>query len=173
MRLDDFLDKFNWIARLMGVLPFVASFLPYRKSHKGRKVGPYVVDGGMWEIHIDSTCGSDWTGAYTERFLNARHIHVYHPLRVTTDEFIMSVKRRQAAWAEYQLARAGAPFGKGHRWYDKRNAQWSANQEAVPMWGKTPDVPPPGGQDQKRQTEQPRPRRDRKPSRLRDWISDL
>lgn len=132
--MDDFLDRFNLISRLLGIAPFLATFVPIRRSRKGRKVGPYVVDPSMWEIRIAR--GNHWTGAYTEHFLNQRWIAVSDPKRVTDCCFIMCVHRRQAKWAEYQLCRAGAPFHESYTWFDARNAAWAARYNTpVPMWG--------------------------------------
>lgn len=131
MGLDDFLDKFNLISRVQGQVWGLTSYLPHRASHKGRKVGPWRVDGGTREIRVDR-----WhtTGGQAERILKRVNIPIAGR-RITDREAIFLVRERQAAWAEYNLLRAGAALGPGHVMIDPDNVRRAGQYtEAVPAW---------------------------------------
>jgi len=123
MELDDFLDKFNLLWRGQGFLWSLLSWLPFRHSHKGRKVGSWSIAGGVREI-----------GGEAERLLAKAMIPIAGR-RITSKEAIFLVKARQAGWAEYLLLRAGAAIGPGHRWIDPENVRRASRQQApVPLW---------------------------------------
>lgn len=133
MGLDDFLDKFNLLSRVQGAVWSLGSYLPHRASHKGRKVGPWRVDGGTREIHVDR-----WhtTGGQAERILKRVAIPIAGR-RITDREAIFLVRERQAAWAEYNLLRAGAALGPGHVMIDPDNVRRAGQyNEAVPAWAR-------------------------------------
>lgn len=131
MGTDDILDKFNLIGRVQGLLWSLTSYLPHRKSHKGRKVGKWRVDGGVREIHIDRMQN---TGGEAERVLERAHIPIAGR-RITDKEAIFLVRARQAKWAELVLLRAGVALGPGHRMIDPANVKYAAGKGAVPLWG--------------------------------------
>jgi len=133
MGLDDFLDKFNLLSRVQGAVWSLGSYLPHRASHKGRKVGPWRIDGGTREIHVDR-----WhtTGGQAERILKRVAIPIAGR-RITSREAIFIVRERQAAWAEYNLLRAGAALGPGHVMIDPDNVRRAGQyNEAVPAWAR-------------------------------------
>lgn len=131
MGLDDFLDKFNWIDRVQGVLWGLTTYLPHQRSRKGRKVGEWRVDGGTREIRVDRAHTS---GGDAERILERVSVGIAGK-RITDREAIFLVKERQASWAEYNLLRAGAVLGPGHKMIDPENVQWAGQYaEAVPAW---------------------------------------
>jgi len=133
MKLDDLLDKFNLISRADGLIWSISTLLPHRRSHKGRQAGPWRIDPGVREIHIDRMHS---TGGAAERLLREAHIPIAGR-RITADEAIFLVRARQARIAEYRLLRAGFTFGPRHRWIDPRNVQWAARHQAkMPVWGK-------------------------------------
>jgi len=131
MGLDDVLDKFNLLSRVQGAVWSLGSYLPHRSSHKGRKVGPWRVDGGTREIRVDR-----WhtTGGQAERILKRVAIPIAGR-RITSREAIFLVRERQAAWAEYNLLRAGVALGPGHVMIDPDNVRRAGQyNEAVPAW---------------------------------------
>ena len=131
MELDDFLDKFNWISRGQGFLWSLLSWLPFRHSHKGRKIGSWSIEPGVREIRVDR---SITTGGEAERLLAKARIPIAGR-RITSKEAIFLVKARQAGWAEYLLLRAGAALGPGHRMIDPENVRRaSKHTEPVPLW---------------------------------------
>lgn len=102
MGLDDFLDKFNLIARLEGMVsrtlhwdksaPFLPALLASASGYD------------EWTFHIRNDAG--FTGGDAERLLNHYAIPIWCR-RVTDQHFILSTPRRQANWAEYLLLRRG------------------------------------------------------------------
>jgi len=131
MELDDFLDKFNLLGRGQGFLWSLLSWLPFRRSHKGRKTGSWSIAGGVREIRVDR---SITTGGEAERLLKKAQIEIAGR-RITSKEAIFIVKARQASWAEYLLLRGGAAIGPGHRWIDPENVRRASRHEApVPLW---------------------------------------
>lgn len=155
MGIDDFLDKFNLISKAHGLLWGLTTWLPHRRAHKGRHVGPWRVDGGTRAIHVDR---QHTTGAEAEAILWRAHIPIAGR-RITDREAIFLVKSRQAAWAEYNLLRAGAVLGPGHAIIDPRNVTWAGKFEtAVPLWAAGGRRPDPGPAD---------PPRDEHPQRKR------
>jgi hypothetical protein len=133
MNLDDFLDKFNLLSRVQGAVWSLGSYLPHRSSHKGRKVGPWRVDGGTREIRVDRY---HTTGGQAERILKRVAIDIAGR-RITSGEAIFLVRERQAAWAEYNLLRAGVALGPGHVMIDPDNVRRAGQyNEAVPAWAR-------------------------------------
>lgn len=140
MGIDNLLDAFNVIDRVQGVVFGLGTFLPHRKTHKGRAVGPWVVDGGTRQISVDRAYT---TGGDAERILQRVNIPVAGR-RVTDREAIFTVKARQAQWAEYALLRAGAVLGPTHRIIDPRNVAWAGKYTtAVPAWASDAQPQPP------------------------------
>ena len=138
MGLDDFLDKFNLISRVQGAVWSLGSYLPHRASHKGRKVGPWRVDGGTREIRVDRY---HTTGGQAERILKRVAIPIAGR-RITSGEAIFLVRERQAAWAEYNLLRAGVALGPGHHMIDPENVRRAGQyNEAVPAWARRDQQP--------------------------------
>lgn len=126
--MDDFLNKFNLIDGFHGVIGFILSLRPKRKTHKGRKVGPWLVQPGMTEIAVDRSVS---TGADAEGILAEVGIPVYGR-RITNREAIFLVRSRQANWAEYNLAHRGVIFGPSHRVINARN--FAGNMQPVRTW---------------------------------------
>lgn len=131
MNLDDFLDHFNLIDRAQGILWGLTSWLPRRKSHKGRKVGALRIDGGTTEIRINRLTN---TGGEAERILAAAHIPIAGR-RIRAKEAIFVVRTRQAAWAELLLLRAGVHMSEHHQMIDPANVKYAAGKGAIPIWG--------------------------------------
>lgn len=153
MNMLDLLDKFNWMDRAQGLVWAMTTYLPHQRSHKGRKVGPYVIDGGVTEIHIDRAHS---TGGEAERALARAHVPIAGR-RVTSKEAIFLVRSRQAEWAEYVLLRAGVVLGPNHRMIDEANYSYAANKGPVPMW----DEQDPTQRSATPQTTQPKQKRKR------------
>ena len=130
MNLDDILDKFNWSDRIQGFVWSLTSWLPHRRTRKGRKVGPWRIDGGTCAIHIDR---EHMTGAEAERILQRAHIPIAGR-RITSKEAIFLVRSRQAAWAEYILLRAGITLGPGHKMIDPANVKRTAGKKPITFW---------------------------------------
>jgi hypothetical protein len=131
MGIFDVLDMFNIIDRVQGQLWGLTSYLPHRASHKGRKVGPWRIDGGTREIHVDR---EHTAGIEAERILKRVNISIAGR-RVTDREAIFLVRERQASWAEYNLLRAGVALGPGHAMIDLDNVRRAGQYtEAVPAW---------------------------------------
>ena len=86
----DFLDWFNWVDRIDGLVCSLSS------GGEGR-----------WTFEIPRDHG--WTGGQIERFLTHYGVSVWGR-RVRSDSLCFSVKRRQANWAEYLLRRRGIPI---------------------------------------------------------------
>lgn len=140
MGLDDFLDKFNLISRVQGAVWSLGTYLPHRKTHKGRAVGPWLVDGGTRQISVDRAYT---TGGMAERILQRVNIPIAGR-RITDREAIFTVKARQAQWAEYALLRGGAVLGPTHRIIDPRNVAWAGKYTtAVPAWASDAQPHPP------------------------------
>lgn len=132
--LDSFLDMFNIIDRLDGLLGWLLSAIPHRRTTKGHPTGPYVVEAGMHELHIQATGAESASGRQAEAALRHYGIHVWGR-RITDDAIIMSVRTRQANWAEHVLLRAGISFAPAHRFHDPRANAWSARHAGpVPAW---------------------------------------
>jgi len=129
--IDDILDKFNIIDRVQGVLWGLTTWLPRRRTRKGRKVGPWRIDGGTREIRIDRTAN---TGGDAERALKRAHIPIAGK-RITTKEAIFVVRARQAKWAELVLLRSGIRLAGSHKMIDARNIAYAAGKGALPLWG--------------------------------------
>lgn len=110
MKLDDFLDAFNWIDRIEGFFSAIAHF--DRKRAAG---GPPVLGvaaelarsasgAGSWTFHVRRD--GPFNGGDAERLLGRYAVPIWGR-RVTGDHFILSVPVRQANWAEYLLLRRG------------------------------------------------------------------
>lgn len=134
MGLNDLLDKFNWIDRAQGMVWSLTSLLPHRKTHKGRKVGGWVVEPGVREIRIDRWENS---GGEAEELLKRAHVPIAGR-RITDREAIFLVRSRQAAWAELLLMRGGIALGPRHQMIEPANVRYAAGKGAVPLWGQTP-----------------------------------
>lgn len=176
MDAGDILDKFDLIDRAQGWLWAITSWLPRRKSRKGRKVGKLRLDGGVREIRIDRMKN---TGGEAERVLEKAHIPIAGR-RITSKEAIFLVRARQAAWAELNLMRAGIQLGPGHRLIDQRNVGYAAGKDTVPLWGSAPreafpqsiaadDCPARASATKPRRNPQPQRRRTLR-ERIADWL---
>ncbi len=138
MSLDDFLDTFNWIDRLEGVF---SSFI--HANWKGAAKGPAgvglvaeaartAVGAGSWTFRIRRDAG--WSGADVEALLRHYGI-VAWGRRVTGEHFILSVKERQANWAEYLIMRRGMCLdGSLYNPDNARYAQRYAPGDRPPAW---------------------------------------
>jgi len=172
MSLDDFLDKFNWISRAHGLLWGLTTYLPHRATHKGRKVGPWQLDGGTRQISVDRY---HTTGGQAERILQRAHIPIAGR-RITSREALFLVKSRQAAWAEYNLLRAGAVLGPTHKIIDPRNVAWAGKfQTAVPVWANRGADPGPADPPRDEHPQRPEARQNgpQRGPRARRWLGDL
>lgn len=105
------IDKFNWIDRGFWLLAAL------------RNVG----HGGLREIRVSRY--GELSGVDCARMLKRRGVSV-HGQRVTSDHFIFSVRRQQAAWAEYILMRAHA--GMDGQMVEQRNVGWAAKHKGLP-----------------------------------------
>lgn len=117
MSFDDFIDAFNLIDRIEGLL------------YRGRFGSAHT-----FKIRREG----DLTGEDIERILKKRHVTVFER-RVTSKHFIFSVKRnKQAIWAEYNLCRVRAMLDG--RLLEPRNPEWAAkyNGQAPPAWDDQP-----------------------------------
>ena len=133
MELDDFLDKFNLIDRIDRAIGMALSFVPYQPTRKGHPAGALRVAPGMFEISIERG-DADQTGGQAERILRKYGIPIWGR-RVTSREFIMTVRARQADWAEHVLLREGIVFAGRHRWHDDRAPAWAGRHaDPVPAW---------------------------------------
>lgn len=132
MDLDTFLDKFNWIDRVEGLLYGATTLLPSRNLR-----GRIIISPGLFEIHTERYNKDgviDYTGGDAEREL-ARFSIPVHGKRVTGKEFIFVVPRVHAEHAEYILCRKGIQMGPDHVWFEPRNAQWAArHSDPQPAW---------------------------------------
>jgi len=72
-----------------------------------------------WTFHIPRNCG--YRGGDIEFFLLNFGVVIFER-RVTSDEWIFSVKTRQARWAEYLLHRHGIPVTTQP--FDPKNRFW-------------------------------------------------
>lgn len=136
--MDSFLDAFNIIDRLEGFLGWLLSAVPHRHTTKGHPTGPFVIEAGLHELHIQrhaaATGAESASGHQVEDTLRHYGIRVWGR-RITDDEVIMSVQARQANWAEHVLLRAGVIFAPAHRFNDPRATVWAGRHaNAVPAW---------------------------------------
>jgi hypothetical protein len=116
------LDKFNLIDRITGRI----TALRRGDYKRARKHGKLAV---LWEF-LRSATGtntralrvrrdSGWTGASVEKMLKAKGVRLWGR-RVTSEHFIFTVEKRQAAWADYLIART--PGGQTGRSGQKAGA---------------------------------------------------
>ena len=103
MNMLDFLDIFNWIDRLEGLI-------------QGMRYG----DAGRTTRieHSEASVAQDYEDA-----LKKRGVAVYGR-GVDSKELRFKVKNRQARWSEYILRRMGAPITSKE--VDPRNRTWAA-----------------------------------------------
>lgn len=138
MELDDFLDAFNWIDRIQG---FAASLIhaDWKKAVTGAPViglASELVRGATgassWTFHVPRDSG--WTGGDVESLLGHYAIVVWGR-RITGRHYILSVKSRQANWAEYLILRRGIPLDGSL--FNPANAQYAkkyAPGDRPPAW---------------------------------------
>ncbi len=138
MELDDFLDAFNWIDRIQG---FAASLVhaDWKKAAAGPPVvglASELVQGvtgvTSWTFHIPRDSG--WTGGDVESLLRHYAIIIWGR-RMTGKHYILSVKTRQANWAEYLILRRGIPLDGSL--FNPANAQYAmkyAPGDQPPAW---------------------------------------
>jgi hypothetical protein len=69
-----------------------------------------IAHGPSHTLMIPQSCGR--TGAEIARLLRKHGIKTWGHM-IVKDTFMISVKRKQARWAEYVLTRAGIPLGYG------------------------------------------------------------
>ncbi len=134
--LDDILDLFNWVDRLEGLL---SSFINSDWHGIGDSQTPVDLFGS-WTFHIRRDVA--WTGGEVERFLRHYGI-VAWGRRLTGDHYILSVKPRQAEWAEYLLLRRGIAIDAPY--FNPQNATYAqrfAPGDRPPAWGDRPDMTP-------------------------------
>lgn len=167
MNIADVLDQLNLISTVQGWLWGLTSWLPYRRSRKGRKVGRPVIDGGTRTIRVDRRYTS---GAEAEEILRRAHIPIAGRHVSSTDAYFV-VRARQAAWAELVLLRAGVELAGSHQIINPKNLQYAAGKGAVPLWGRdrereTETLEPPARQAKSKRTPV---KRVRKP-KPRDWF---
>lgn len=140
MKLDDFLDAFNWLQRLSNLAWLGLSCLPHRDLR-----GAWQITPGLVEIRTeryDDAETINHTGGDAERLLARYHIPI-HGRRVRHREFIFSVPRQQAAWAEYLLLRGGIQLAASHRMIDPRNVRWAMRHAGpVPAWADKRELQP-------------------------------
>lgn len=146
MNLDDFLDVFNLIDRVEGIVSSVAHF-----DKRRAMAGPPLLGLGVefaasasglatWTFHVRRDCG--WSGGDVERLLNHYAVPVWGR-RVTGEHFILSVPRRQANWAEYLILRRGMSLeGPLFNSDNQRYAQKYAPGDQPPAWADRGREPP-------------------------------
>jgi hypothetical protein len=138
MKLDDFLDAFNWIVRIEG---FVSSLLHFDKR-AAREGAPVL--GFASQLALSATGAANWTfhvprdqgctGMDVERLLAHYAIPIWCR-RVTGKHFILTVPRRQANWAEYLILRRGMSLdGTLFNPDNQRYAQKYAPGDQPPAW---------------------------------------
>jgi hypothetical protein len=148
MDLDDFLDHFNWLSRVEGVMSSVIHF-DKRKAADGpplvgavMQIARSATGADAWTFHVVRNQG--WTGGDVERLLDRYAIPVWCR-RVTGRYFILSVPRRQANWAEYLILRRGMSLeGTLFNPDNQRYAQKYAPGDQPPAWadrGREPGLP--------------------------------
>ncbi|MGE5603650.1 MAG: hypothetical protein ACM30E_11400 [Nitrososphaerales archaeon] len=138
MELDDFLDAFNWIDRITGLVSSVIHL-----DTKAAAAGPPLVGlafevarsasgAGAWSFYLRRSAG--WTGGDVERLLQHYAIPVWGR-RVTGQHYVLSVPRRQANWAEYLILRRGMPLeGPLLNLDNRRHAEKYAPGDQPPAW---------------------------------------
>lgn len=138
MKLDDFLDAFNLIDRVEGLISSVIHAdwrgATRRSGPLGlvTEVGRTAFGANSWTFRVPLE--SDWSGSEIERFLKHYGIIIWGR-RITGSHAIFSVKGRQAVWAEYLLLRRGIPLAG--RLCDPNNllyAQQHAPGDQPPAW---------------------------------------
>lgn len=134
----DFLDMFNLIDRLEGVLArFVyADWGGAAKRGGGTglvtELGRSALGTNSWTFHVPSDC--EWTGSDIERYLKKYGIVVWGR-RVDGKHLHFSVKERQANWAEYLMHRRGIPLsGRTFNELNPGYGQAHAPGDAPPAW---------------------------------------
>lgn len=138
MSLDDFLDTFNLIDRIEGWVSSVvhADWKSAAKTPLGLgfavELTRSVVGAGAWTFEVPRDSG--WTGADVESLLLHYGIIAWGR-RVTGQNFVLSVKERQANWAEYLILRRGIPLDSPL--FNPDNAQYTkkyAPGDRPPAW---------------------------------------
>lgn len=132
MKLDDFLDNFNWIERASNLAWQILSVLPHRDLR-----GHWQVTPGLVEMRIERNDENDQisqTGGDAERLLRRFGIPI-HGRRVKHHEFIFTVPVQQANFAEYLLASHLTMAGT-HIWFNPDNARYGLRRAGrpVPAW---------------------------------------
>ena len=135
----DLLNKFNVMDMAQGWLWSLTSWLPHKRSHKGRKIGKLRVEGGVRWIRVDRSATS---GSEAEAILKAAHIPI-GGRRITSQEASFLVRARQAAWAELILLRAGVKLAENHKIIDPHNISYAVNKGPLPLWGGSPPTEQP------------------------------
>lgn len=125
MDLMSFLDKFDVIDKADGIVGWLLTWLPIRRSHKGRKVGGWRIAPGQVTIAVDSR---HTPGATVEGYLRDANIAVCGRRITSRHCHQMQVKARQGAWAEYILLARGVQFHPSHKWIDPRNLRYTENR---------------------------------------------
>ncbi len=138
MKLDDFLDAFNLIDRIEGM---ISSVIHADWRNAAQREGPLGIatelgrtafGANSWTFRVP--LDSEWSGGEIERFLKHYHIIVWGR-RITGSHAIFSVKGRQAVWAEYLLLRRGIPLaGPLCDPNNLRYAQQHAPGDQPPAW---------------------------------------
>ena len=96
------------------------------------ELGRTAIGANTWTFHVPIE--SDWSGGEIERFLNHYGIIVWGR-RVTGSHRIVTVKRRQAVWAEYLLLRRGISLSEPFcNPANVRYAQQHAPGDQPPAW---------------------------------------
>lgn len=138
----DFLDIFNFIDRLEGVLSRFGNADWRGAAHRSggagvlAEFGRSVAGANAWTFHVSRTCG--WTGADIESYLEKYGVIVWGR-RVTSDQLHFSVKERQANWAEYLLMRRGIPLeGRTYNDLNRDYGRAHAPGDSPPAWADKP-----------------------------------
>ena len=136
--LLDLVDAFNWIDRIEGI---ISSFAHADWKGATRKSGPLgvlgeagstVLGSNTWTFRVSRD--SSWSGNNIEQFLRRYGVIVWGR-RVTSDQYIFTVKGRQANWAEYLLQRRGIPVeGRSHTAKNAVYAQSHMPGDQPPAW---------------------------------------
>ena len=134
----DFLDAFNLIDRLEGILARFrhADWQGAGASGMAGEATRALAGVNAWTFRVPRD--SDWTGAQIEALLRKYGVVVWGR-RITGEHVIFSVKRRQANWAEYLLMRRGIPVDGTP--FNRRNpvyGQWHAPGDSPPAWADQP-----------------------------------
>lgn len=138
MNLYDFLDAFNLIDRIEGAISSLVN-ADWAKARQGppvigfaTEIARTVVGANSWTFYIPRESG--WAGGDVEALLRRYGVVVWGR-RVTGKYSIMSVKERQANWAEYLILRQAIPLAG--RLFNPANAVYArkhAPGDRPPAW---------------------------------------